>query len=145
MVSPLLYFTLLVLLLPLLHPFLFFGVISRRRHHQHHHQARHNKRYGNQSHQRHTPPTSRELATNNPMLALKVPVETDKENHDADPQEGCAERFPQVAQPGCGIGVVGCGAEEVVEEGGGLVFRGAVDGVLLLLEGCLDMLVDIWG
>lgn len=75
------------------------------------------------------------------MLALKVPVKTDEEDHDANPQKGGAERFTQVAELGGGVGVKGCRSEDLVEESGGSVVRRVIDGIFLSLQGCLYVII----
>jgi len=115
--------------------------MTRRRHHKHNHQTRDNQHHGDQTGQRDAASASWELAADDPVLALKVPVEADEEDDDADTQEGGAERLAQVAEAGGGVGVECCGfgLEELVEEGGGAVFAGIRDGVGLLVEHGLDV------
>lgn len=97
------------------------------------------------------------------MLALKVSLEADEEDHDADGEKGRAQRFADVSEPGGGggfgggvgvgaaVGVGGGGADEVVEEGdcvrvvvrAGGDLAAALLLLLLFLEDCLDVGVDL--
>lgn len=79
------------------------------------------------------------------MLALKVPVKANEEDHDADAEESGPERFTQLPQPGRGIRVEFRGLEELVEQRDGAVIRGGIYGVLLLLEQGLEVRVDLRG
>jgi hypothetical protein len=122
-------------------------MMTRRRDHKHNHQTGDNQHDGDQAGQGDAAPAGWELATDDPVLALKVAVEADEEDDDADSQEGGAEGFAQVAEAGGGMGIECCGSgvQELVEEGGGAVFARGGDGVGLLVQHGLDVGVDFWG
>lgn len=67
-------------------------------------QTSHDQRRRNQGNERHAAPRGRELAADDPVLALKVAMEADEEDDDGDAEEGGAERLADLAQLGAGVG-----------------------------------------
>ncbi|KAI9856492.1 MAG: hypothetical protein M1830_006403, partial [Pleopsidium flavum] len=63
-------------------------------------QTNHNQRGRDQRHKRHTAPTSREFAADDPMLAFEIAVEADEEDDDGDAEESGAEGFADLAEAG---------------------------------------------
>ena len=63
----------------------------------HNHQTRNHQRKCNGSYKRNAASARRELATDNPMLALEVAIEAYEQHHYADPQEGCTKWLTHVS------------------------------------------------
>lgn len=75
-----------------------------RRHGQNNRKSRNNQRKRHRRRQSHTAPTSRELAPDDPILALEVAVEAHNQNQNGDADEGGAERFADAAEAGRVLG-----------------------------------------
>lgn len=67
-------------------------------HSDNHHQRCNHQRQCNPSNKHYTSSTRRKLASNNPMLALKIPMKPHKQHHDTNAQERSTERFPNLSK-----------------------------------------------
>ena len=75
-----------------------------RRDTNHNNQTRRHERARHKRHKHNATPTRRELALDDPMLALKVPVIPDQQHDDGDGDEGRAKRLAHVPQRRLGGG-----------------------------------------
>ena len=64
----------------------------------HHDQWRHGDRKRNKRNQNNRPATRRELAPDNPILRLEIPIIAQKQNQDTNTQEGRPQRLSQMPQ-----------------------------------------------
>jgi len=80
-------------------------------------QTNHNQRGRHQRNKRHTTPTSREFAPDDPMLALEIAMEAYEQHDDGDAEESGAEGFADFAQAEA-VGRVGGSVALALGDGG---------------------------
>ena len=79
-----------------------------RLHYQHNHETDHHEQKRNQGNQRNAAPAGRELAADDPVLALEIPMEPHEEDHDTDAHERRTNRLAEAAEmDGAGIRGIG--------------------------------------
>lgn len=69
-------------------------------------QARHRHRKRDERHEHNGPPAGGELAPDHPVLRLEIALISQKQNQDADGQEGGAQRLAQMAQSPVRLGSI---------------------------------------
>lgn len=82
----------------------------------HHNQGRRHNSQPDHGHNHNCPATSRKLALENPFLAVKVALEPEQQNQDADAQERRPERSAQALQRVFRMAVAAVGEGRVESE-----------------------------